>query len=362
MSAIICKNMTKKYGDLEVVHGFDLEVNDQEFVVFLGPSGCGKSTVMRMIAGLEEVTTGDLYIGDELVTELPAGERGVAMVFQNYALYPHMNVYKNIAFGLRRLKLSKDEMDKRINDVVEMLQLQPYLDRKPAQMSGGQQQRVAIARAIVKTPNVFLFDEPLSNLDAKLRHQLRIEIAKLHRKLKTTTIFVTHDQMEAMTLADTIVLMNEGNIEQVGSPKEIYTKPRTKFAADFIGSPAMNLFTGTASVTKNNLVIVSSLGELKFPSKLFNSATTNGVTVGIRPQNLSVGKGKKGSLGVNGMVSFIEYLGNETMLTVDCGGLELNVVVSNSEDFEEDDSVELNFELEHVHLFDAETGLRLNLD
>ena len=362
MSTISCKNMTKKYGNLQVVHGLNMEVQDKEFVVFLGPSGCGKSTIMRMIAGLEEITSGELFIGGDNVTETPAGERGVAMVFQNYALYPHMTVYKNIAFGLRRLNLTKAEIEKRVQDVVEMLQLEPYLKRKPDQMSGGQQQRVAIARAIVKTPKLFLFDEPLSNLDAKLRHQLRQEIAKLHRKLKTTTIFVTHDQLEAMTLADRIVLMNDGNIEQIGSPKEIYNKPRTRFVADFIGSPSMNFISGSARIEKGKLYLDTPIGELKFAAKLFDDIMADEVSMGVRPQDLVIGKGKAGSHSLAGEIMFIEYLGNDTMLTVDCDGVELSVVVSNSEIVAEGDTINLNFDANNIHLFSDQTGLRLNKD
>jgi multiple sugar transport system ATP-binding protein len=241
MSAISCHHIIKRYGETQVVHEFDLEVADNEFVVFLGPSGCGKSTILRMLAGLEDISGGDLHIAGRRVNDLPPQERGIAMVFQNYALYPHMTVRDNIAFGLKRLKVPKAEIDSRIKEVSDTLGLARYLQRKPAELSGGQQQRVAIARAMIKTPKVFLFDEPLSNLDAKLRNHMRIEIAKLHQTLKTTTVYVTHDQHEAMTLADRIVLLRDGRIEQVGTPREIFERPCSAFVAGFIGTPPMNL-------------------------------------------------------------------------------------------------------------------------
>lgn len=229
MAEIVCQNIKKNYGAVEVVPDFNLEVKDHEFIVFLGPSGCGKSTMLRMMAGLEDITGGELLIGGKIVNDLEPRDRGIAMVFQNYALYPHMTIRDNIAFGLRRIKVSEEEIKKRTADVTGVLGLEPYLDRKPTELSGGQQQRVAIARAMIKTPDVFLFDEPLSNLDAKLRATMREEIARLHKKLQTTTVYVTHDQMEAMTLADRIVLMKDGMIEQVGAPEEIYERPATFF-------------------------------------------------------------------------------------------------------------------------------------
>ena len=362
MSTINCKDLTKKYGELQVIHGFDLDIQDQEFIVFLGPSGCGKSTIMRMLAGLEEITSGQLHIGGENMTETPAGERGVAMVFQNYALYPHMTVYKNIEFGLRRQSLSKKEIKERINNVVKMLHLEPYLGRKPAQMSGGQQQRVAIARAIVKTPNVFLFDEPLSNLDAKLRHQLRVEIALLHRELKTTTIFVTHDQLEAMTLADRIVLMNAGNVEQIGTPKQIYTRPRTMFVADFIGSPSMNFIEGNTIVNKGNIKVETLIGDLLFNVDLLKDDVPLEVTIGIRPQNILIENMPNEENVFLGKTIFVEYLGNETMATVSCNNVDFNIILPNTSTIEEGEDITFSFDAEHVHFFSTSTGLRLNND
>lgn len=261
MARIVCTGLTKRYdGGAPVLHPLDLEIGDGEFIVLLGPSGCGKSTMLRMIAGLETITGGTLAIGGAVVNDLAARERNVAMVFQNYALYPHMSVYENIAFGLRRLKVPAAEIDRRVREVARVLGLDALLDRKPRAMSGGQQQRAAIARAMIKTPDVFLFDEPLSNLDAKLRAQLRGDIKRLHQRLKTTTLYVTHDQLEAMTLADRVVLMRGGRIEQLGTPAELYGCPHTVFAAGFVGTPAMNFADGVIERTAGRVELVELLG------------------------------------------------------------------------------------------------------
>ena len=358
MSSITCKKLTKTYGELQVVHGFDLDVKDEEFIVFLGPSGCGKSTILRMMAGLEDITSGALEIGGRDVTTAEPGERGVAMVFQNYALYPHMSVHKNIAFGLRRSGLSPEEIATKVQEVVQMLALEPYLDRKPSQMSGGQQQRVAIARAIVKTPEVFLFDEPLSNLDAKLRQQLRVEIAKLHKQLKTTTVFVTHDQLEAMTLADRIVLMNAGNAEQIGTPQEIYEKPRTLFVADFIGSPSMNFVSGEI----DGKTAKTPIGTFDLTAADFAAPGAGRATLGIRPQNIRLMRQDPTDIALSGRVVFTEYLGNEVMMVVDCAGTEISTVVHASDLVDEETDVTLFLGQEFLHIFDAESGLRLNND
>lgn len=356
MSSISCRKIIKKYADLQVVHGFDLEIADHEFVVFLGPSGCGKSTIMRMLAGLEDITEGELHIGGVDMTEAEPGERGVAMVFQNYALYPHMSVYKNIAFGLRRSGLSKAQIESKVQDVVKMLALESYLERKPAQLSGGQQQRVAIARAIVKTPDVFLFDEPLSNLDAKLRHQLRVEIAKLHQQLKTTTVFVTHDQVEAMTLADRIVLMNAGNIEQVGTPQQLYAQPRTLFVADFIGSPAMNLFAGELQGKQ----LVTAIASFDISDQAGDYSAVNNLTFGIRPQHLSLQKQAAGDIELKGEVSFVEFLGGEVMLTIGTNRCEISLLVSESEALSRGAKATIYVQRRCLHFFDTDTGLRIN--
>jgi len=263
MATIDCKRLAKHYGDVVAVRDFDLKVAENEFVVLLGPSGCGKSTILRMIAGLESITSGELLIDGSVVNELSPRERGIAMVFQNYALYPHMSVADNIAFGLKRMKLPADEIRGRVDEVTKLLGLDPYLQRKPAELSGGQQQRVAIARAMSKTPKVFLFDEPLSNLDAKLRNHMRIEVARLHQSLKTTTIYVTHDQHEAMTLADRIVLLRDEQIEQVGTPREIFERPSTKFVAGFIGTPPMNLMDMAVRPRANGFELTSSCATIR---------------------------------------------------------------------------------------------------
>src|SRR5579863_5999039 len=241
MAEVSCRKVVKNYdGGVQAVKGIDLEIADREFVVLVGPSGCGKSTTLRMIAGLEEITEGEIWIGGDIVNDVPPRDRDIAMVFQNYALYPHMSVFDNMAFGLKLRKFPRDEIKRRVDEAARILDIGTLLDRKPRALSGGQRQRVAMGRAIVRNPKVFLFDEPLSNLDAKLRVQMRTEIKKVHQTVKTTTIYVTHDQVEAMTLADRVVVMNAGNIEQIGSPHELYHKPRTRFVAGFIGSPAMN--------------------------------------------------------------------------------------------------------------------------
>src|SRR5712675_537499 len=266
MAEVALRNIVKTFDRTPAVAGIDLDISDREFVVLVGPSGCGKTTTLRMIAGLEEATSGEIYIGDQLVNDVPPKDRDIAMVFQNYALYPHMTVFENMSFGLRLKKFPKTEIKQRVDDAARILDITELLDRKPRQLSGGQRQRVAMGRAIVRNPKVFLFDEPLSNLDAKLRVQMRTEIKKVHQKVKTTTVYVTHDQVEAMTLADRVVVMNNGRIEQVGTPHDLYHHPKTRFVAGFIGSPAMNLMpcrlvdgNGTAGLS------VKLSAKLSFP-------------------------------------------------------------------------------------------------
>ena len=291
MSAISLNTLRKTYDGHEIVHGIDLDIEDGEFVVFVGPSGCGKSTLLKMIAGLEEITSGDIRIGGRSVRGVPPAKRGIAMVFQSYALYPHMRVYDNIAFGLKIAGLGKPEIDKRVRDAARILQLENLLDRYPRQLSGGQRQRVAIGRAIAREPKVLLFDEPLSNLDAALRGQTRIEIGRLHQALKSTIIYVTHDQVEAMTLADRIVLLNEGRIEQVGTPLELYENPANLFVARFLGSPRINL------------VPAASLGR---------SGTG---TIGIRPEHVRLVTDENGAM-ASGSVELIEHLGDTSLVHV----------------------------------------------
>ncbi|PJC86852.1 ABC transporter ATP-binding protein [Vibrio sp. HA2012] len=317
MNGLKLTNIKKAYGETKVIHGVDLEIDIGEFIVFVGPSGCGKSTLLRMIAGLEDITSGDLYIEGARVNDTPAAMRGIAMVFQTYALYPHMTVYDNMAFAMRIAKESKEEIDRRVTQAAEMLQLTPYLGRLPKALSGGQRQRVAIGRAIVRNPKVFLFDEPLSNLDAALRVQTRIEIANLKEKMdQTTMIYVTHDQVEAMTLADRIVVLSAGRIEQVGTPLELYTNPANVFVARFIGSPAMNMIA-------TELMECGDSGKLKFatgataefPFPCPASMQGETVSLGIRPEDFQLAD--KSEAFVSGNVLFVESLGEVTLLHID---------------------------------------------
>jgi multiple sugar transport system ATP-binding protein len=294
MGSITLQKVSKVFGEAKVIPSIDLEIKDGEFVVFVGPSGCGKSTLLRLIAGLEDITSGTLRIGGEVVNEVPPSKRGIAMVFQSYALYPHMSVRNNIAFPLKMAKLDKAVIDKKVDDAARILNLTDYLERRPSQLSGGQRQRVAIGRAIVREPKAFLFDEPLSNLDAALRGTMRLEISELHNTLKTTMIYVTHDQVEAMTMADKIVVLNRGNIEQVGSPMELYRSPANLFVAGFIGSPRMNLVTGDYARSKN------------------------ATTAGVRPEHLKLSKDS----GLwQGKVTVAEHLGSDTFLHLDVQGI-----------------------------------------
>jgi multiple sugar transport system ATP-binding protein len=362
MSTISCHNIIKRYGETQVVHTFDLEVADNEFVVFLGPSGCGKSTILRMLAGLEDISDGDLLIGGRRVNDLPPQERGIAMVFQNYALYPHMTVRDNIAFGLKRLKVPKAEIDSRIKEVSDTLGLERYLQRKPAELSGGQQQRVAIARAMIKTPKVFLFDEPLSNLDAKLRNHMRIEIAKLHQALKTTTVYVTHDQHEAMTLADRIVLLRDGRIEQVGSPREIFERPRSAFVAGFIGTPPMNLVEMAVKDEGSHFELSGQAGVVHVNARRFALEGRERVTLGIRPAHLQVDVNGGRDGGFSGEVQLIEYLGNEVLLSFGEDGGEISALMPSAQSPRLHARVSFVADPRQVHLFDIDTGASLLFD
>ncbi len=348
MATVECRGIRKVYGALEVMRDFDLKIDDHEFIVFLGPSGCGKSTMLRMIAGLEDISGGDLFIGGERMNDRDPGDRGIAMVFQNYALYPHMSVRENITFGLERAGTPKAAIEERLAPVVEALGLDVYLGRKPTELSGGQQQRVAIARAMIKTPEVFLFDEPLSNLDAKLRGSLRVEIARLHHDLKTTSIYVTHDQLEAMTLADRIVLMKDGKIEQMGTPEEIYQKPATVFAAGFIGTPNMNFLT----LDKDAQHLVDADLSLAAPF----AVRAGPVIVGLRPGALRL---NADGGAIRGRVERNEFHGETRLLTLNTGSNELCVSVPASERVMEGEVLGFDVQPEDLHLFDPETGRRL---
>ncbi|CUX31812.1 sn-glycerol-3-phosphate ABC transporter ATP-binding protein UgpC [Rhizobium oryzihabitans] len=349
MATVECRGIRKVYGSLEVMRDFDLKIDNHEFVVFLGPSGCGKSTMLRMIAGLEEISGGDLLIGSERMNDRDPGDRGIAMVFQNYALYPHMSVRENITFGLERAGIGKAAIDQRLAPVVDALGLGVYLARKPTELSGGQQQRVAIARAMIKTPEVFLFDEPLSNLDAKLRGSLRVEIARLHRDLKTTSIYVTHDQLEAMTLADRIVLMKDGRIEQMGTPEEIYQVPRTVFAAGFIGTPNMNFLRlqMTQGWLGDNLVRFAAPADIR----------SGEVTVGIRPGSFRVNHDAQA---FRGTVERNEFHGETRLICLKNERHEINISVPAEIRPAIGEVLGVEVAPSDIHIFDPGTGLRLN--
>lgn len=360
MANIVCSNVDKQYGAVSVIADFNLDVADHEFIVFLGPSGCGKSTLLRMIAGLEDISGGKVAIGGRTVNDLPPRDRGVAMVFQNYALYPHMTIYDNIAFGLKRMKVPKPEIEQRIRAVAATLGLAPYLGRKPTELSGGQQQRVAIARAMIKTPRVFLFDEPLSNLDAKLRNHMRVEIARLHQKLKTTTIYVTHDQLEAMTLADRIVLMKGGAIEQVGTPAEIYDRPRTLFVAGFIGTPNMNFIDVTTEKVDGGWSLRAAGCNIHAAGTRFALTPGQKVVLGFRPADLEIATSADDQANVvAGVADLVEFHGNDALVTFLFAGKEIGALVKASACPKPGDQVAFTIGEESLHLFDQSNGLSL---
>jgi multiple sugar transport system ATP-binding protein len=330
---------------LEVIHGLNIDIKDGEFLALVGPSGCGKSTLLRMIAGLEPIDSGNIAIGERVVNNLPPSERDIAMVFQTYALYPHKTVAENMGFALKVAKTSKLEIQRRVREAAEILSLTEYLDRKPRHLSGGQRQRVAMGRAIVRDPQVFLFDEPLSNLDAKLRIQMRTEIKELHQRLKTTTVFVTHDQIEAMTLADRIVVMHGGGIEQIGTPLELYDHPANEFVATFIGAPSMNLLDG-----------ILSDGNVRVGPQCFAGPNgTGNIKLGVRPEHLTlVNEG-----GLPMQVKVVEPTGAETMVFLSYKGQDVTAVFRERYTFESGQTVHLKPNKDHLHIFNAETGLRL---
>lgn len=359
MARIILENLTKKFGPAEAVKDISLEVEDGEFLVLVGPSGCGKSTTLRMIAGLEEVTSGKIYIGDRLVNELPPKDRDIAMVFQEYALYPHMTVYKNLAFGLKMRGLPKQEIDLRVREVAAMLGISDFLDRKPRELSGGQRQRVALGRAVVRKPVAFLFDEPLSNLDAKLRVQMRAELSKLHNELKTTVVYVTHDQVEAMTMGTKIVVMKDGEIQQVGRPMEIYRRPVNMFVAGFIGSPAMNFLPTRVLYTDSGAFVETDFLRLALPQTAqqhYEEFSGKEVVFGIRPEDIhstDFMREHEGKAVVCGTVEVIEPLGPEILLNVKCGNHNLVARVDPRVETDVGHEIRLFFDMGKMHLFDA---------
>ena len=343
MAGLTLRDVRKSYGATQVMHGVDLDIDDGEFVVFVGPSGCGKSTLLRMIAGLEEISDGSVAIGETQVNDVAASKRGVAMVFQTYALYPHMTVFKNMAFGLKQAKTDPEEIDRRVNAAAEILQITDYLDRSPRNLSGGQRQRVAIGRAIVRDPKVFLFDEPLSNLDAALRVQTRLEIARLHERLKTTMIYVTHDQVEAMTLADKIVVLRDGRIEQTGSPIELYERPANAFVAQFIGSPKMNFFS-TADLASG---AAAHLGR----------EVAGDEHVGLRPEHMV--PTSDASAVVSGTLELVENLGEYALVhMITAAGTEFIAKTEKPPATKKGETLGFTIKPELAHYFDRETGLR----
>ncbi|MGC6516525.1 MAG: ABC transporter ATP-binding protein [Candidatus Puniceispirillaceae bacterium] len=344
MARLSLQNIKKSYGKIDVIHGIDLEIEAGEFIVFVGPSGCGKSTLLRMIAGLEDITDGTLSIGDDIVNDVVPAERGVAMVFQSYALYPHMTVFDNMAFGLRQSKVAADEIKRRVAAAAQSLQITDYLDRLPKHLSGGQRQRVAIGRAIVRDPLVFLFDEPLSNLDAALRVQTRIEIANLHAELDATMVYVTHDQVEAMTLADKIVVLNAGRIEQVGSPLTLYNQPDNLFVAEFIGSPKMNILDVSS---KDGKLILDGSPIIAAPKK------AEAHKIGIRPEHLI--STKKANAQLSGSIRHTEHLGEYAIGYVDLSnGDSVTAKLEDSEILKPGDMIYLTFDKARLHLFDKD--------
>ena len=350
MADVRMKNVFKRYGDVEVIHGVNLDIEDGEFAVFVGPSGCGKSTLLRMVSGLEEISDGELSIGGEVVNDVQPAKRGIAMMFQSYALYPHLTTRGNLEFGLKLAGASKAERDERVNAAAEILQITELLDRRPKDMSGGQRQRVAIGRAIVRDPKVFLFDEPLSNLDAKLRVQMRQELAELHGRLKTTMIYVTHDQVEAMTMADKIVVLQSGYVEQVGAPLELYHTPRNRFVAGFIGSPAMNFADVEASGSGTAKVNLPGGGSLDVVLADGQSASGK-VTMGIRPEHIRVGQAAGGETAITGEVTVVERLGAESFAYVKTPLGNIVVKAEGDVNAKAGDSVELAIDPAKVHLF-----------
>ena len=353
MAEVHIRDLRKSYGAAQVVHGVNVDIADGQFVVLVGPSGCGKSTLLRMIAGLEGVTSGTISIGDRVVNNLPPSDRNIAMVFQNYALYPHKTVGANMGFALKMARMDKAEVETRVKRAAEILGLTPYLHRYPRELSGGQRQRVAMGRAIVRDPAVFLFDEPLSNLDAKLRVQMRAEIRELHQRLGTTTVYVTHDQIEAMTMADRIVVMRDGHIAQIGAPLDLYDRPANTFVAGFIGSPSMNLLEGVVRHTPGGMM--ADVAGISHPLTS-NPALADGhkITFGIRPEHLDLG-----DTGIAAKIAVIEPTGSETHVVLRAGNADIVAVFRDRHAFKVGDTVHLAPQPRLVHLFDGASGDRI---
>jgi multiple sugar transport system ATP-binding protein len=358
MTTVSLKNLVKRYGDVEIVHSINLEIRDSEFIVLVGPSGCGKSTTLRMIAGLEEISGGEIKIGDRVVNDVPPKDRNVAMVFQNYALYPHMNVYDNMSFGLKLKKTPKAEIQERVTKAAKILNIEEYLQRKPSELSGGQRQRVAMGRAIVRNPDIFLFDEPLSNLDAKLRTQMRVEIKELHQRVKNTIIYVTHDQVEAMTLGDRIVVLKDGYIEQVGNPIELFQNPVNTFVAGFIGNPPMNLMDGEIKKAGSGLQVSFPSGlNVPIPEKDGSDIKAGQkVVMGLRTEDVFLsesGSEVSDAWKFDAVVEVTEPLGSETHMHLNVNGLKITGRCEGRQIVNPGEKIKLSFNLNHLHIFDA---------
>jgi len=359
MAQLSLRNVVKRFGDTDAVRGINLEIADEELLVLVGPSGCGKSTTLRLIAGLEELSDGEIYIGGDLVNDLPPRDRDIAMVFQNYALYPHMTVFENMSFGLRLKHFPKAEIRRRVEDAARILDIQQLLTRRPKQLSGGQRQRVAMGRAIVRNPKVFLFDEPLSNLDAKLRVQMRTEIKKVHQKVRTTSVYVTHDQIEAMTLADRIVVMNHGRIEQVGPPDELYHHPRTRFVAGFIGSPAMN-FLPCRLIEHGGALAIELGGGITLPvpaarAGSYRSYLGRSLIFGLRPEHLTEHRHYVEGSEFTLPVEVLEPMGTETMVHLEIAGVDVSARCSPDIAASPGQPMAFMAQMDHMHLIDPAT-------
>ncbi len=365
MARVQFEHVYKRFGKVEVVHDINIDIKDKEFLVLVGPSGCGKSTCLRMVAGLEEASEGDIKIGDRIVNNVDPKDRDIAMVFQNYALYPHMTVFDNMAFGLKLRHLPKTEIKKRVGDAAEILDLEKYLQRKPKELSGGQRQRVALGRAIVRDAQVFLLDEPLSNLDAKLRVQTRAEITKIHQRVQTTFIYVTHDQVEAMTMGTRIALLNAGIIQQIGPPQELYDHPTNLFVAGFIGSPAMNFYPGAKVIADgdNTKIVMEGVGQSNVPplyKDLAREAANRNLTFGIRPEHLEditlLPPDAKDESRLSAPVDVVEHLGNELLVYMTVSGRNVVARLDPRSSAHAGGEVTLHVDTDHIHLFDTDTG------
>jgi len=363
MAQVLLKDLMKKFGEIAAVDNVNLRIQDKNFVVLVGPSGCGKTTTLRLVAGLEDPTGGEIYIGDDLVNDVASKDRNIAMVFQNYALYPHKDVYQNMAFGLKLRRMPKAEIDARVKQTAQILGIEALLNRRPKQLSGGQKQRVALGRAIVRQPEVFLFDEPLSNLDAKLRVEMRAELSKLHRRLEATIIYVTHDQVEAMTLGEKVVVMKDGRIQQMGAPLEVYHNPANRFVAGFIGSPAMNFFPGKLTLNDSHLWLDLKSFRIKLPEERAlkcRNYLDRKIIMGIRPEDISDRPPAAGERGVfekvMARVEVFEPLGAEVVLELSMGTQTLRACVKPDTTAKVNQNIQIFLDMDKIHIFDAETN------